>query len=622
MGCSQSRLDDEEAVQLCKHRKEFIKQAVQQQTRFASGHTAYIHTLQKVSAALHDYIEEDHEHHEFSGSVAMKLNYLRPSGNPVVSVEERIQSPEMVQVEACSPNIKFGIDGLSVMDSSFCSYYSPNNRPQASQWDFYWNPFSSLDYYGYPTRRNLDQVLMDDETRGGDGIPDLEEDETEPDEFTGKRYFPEEGTDFGINSSMEAAVEEDYYYDEDEVEYSEESHVRSSLDLSNNLATGHVESRDNIMEIDDQDGNEETSGFPVCVDRRPSSMAEVIWDLESQFKVVCNAANDVSHLLQGEKAQYVLNSSSTRDRDKAYDSINDIPEDPSMLSDGSHQSTLERLYEWEKKLYKEVRCGERVRIAYEKNCMLFRDHDVKGDDPSSVDKTRMTIRDLHTKMTVSMHSIDVISNRIETLRDKELHLQLLRLVKGLARMWKVMAECHWAQGRILEEAMTLLPRKQPSISSPFPHRPARLSSYFETELKNWQARFQSWIASLRSYVQALTGWLHSCVRSDATDDASPGRSCDETHPVIGLCVEWSRQLDAIHEASVVEGIDYFTASVRALCAKEGGGGGESVVAERMVEDEIMIICNGMAVAMSSLAEFASDSSKGYDELVKHWGEVK
>ncbi|XP_028773713.1 uncharacterized protein LOC114730771 [Neltuma alba] len=210
---------------------------------------------------------------------------------------------------------------------------------------------------------------------------------------------------------------------------------------------------------------------------------------------------------------------------------------------------------------------------------------------------------------------------------------------SLARMWKVMAECHWIQRRILEEAMTLLPRKQSSISSPDPHRPAGSASRLETELKNWRARFESWIAAQRSYIQTLTGWLLRCVRSD---DASPRRSSIGNHPVIGLCVEWSRQLEAIDEASVLEGIEYFTATVRSLCAqqvredsrrkiggwKKSDGNMEAieaeevVIAETMVEDEIMIICGGMSVAMSSLAEFACDSSERYDELVKQRVGVK
>ena len=212
MGCSTSKLDDEEAVQLCKDRKNFIKQAVEQRIRFASGHIAYIQSLKRVSAALRDYMEGD-EPREFlldsfitppftplkkasSGFISissssfspaaiqsnpkstLKVNYLRSGGNPTVAVEERPpQSPETVRIETYSPVHHFSIDGnfamqSSPMSSSFFSY-SPNNRPnipppspQTSQWDFFWNPFSSLDYYGYPNQSNLDQAVMDDDIRG------------------------------------------------------------------------------------------------------------------------------------------------------------------------------------------------------------------------------------------------------------------------------------------------------------------------------------------------------------------------------------------------------------------------------------------------------------------------
>jgi len=75
-------------------------------------------------------------------------------------------------------------------------------------------------------------------------------------------------------------------------------------------------------------------------------------------------------------------------------------------------------------------CGEKVRIAYEKKCMQLRNQDVKGDDPSVLDKTRTAIRDLHTQIKVSIHSVEAVSKRIETLRDEELQPQLLELVQG------------------------------------------------------------------------------------------------------------------------------------------------------------------------------------------------
>lgn len=57
---------------------------------------------------------------------------------------------------------------------------------------------------------------------------------------------------------------------------------------------------------------------------------------------------------------------------------------------------------------------------------------MRGDDPSAVDKTRAAIRDLHTHIKVSIHSVEAISKRIETLRDDELQPQLIELIQGYA----------------------------------------------------------------------------------------------------------------------------------------------------------------------------------------------
>lgn len=124
-------------------------------------------------------------------------------------------------------------------------------------------------------------------------------------------------------------------------------------------------------------------------------MSEVIKELESQFMIACSSAKEVSAVLEAIRAQYSLQSndlspmkmlnpvalfrsgssrsSSSRFlidpstlRDEGYQSSSDVSDESNMFS-SSHQSTLDRLYAWEKKLYDEVRAGERVRLAYEKS---------------------------------------------------------------------------------------------------------------------------------------------------------------------------------------------------------------------------------------------------------------
>lgn len=754
MGCSTSKLDDVEAVQLCKDRKRFIKQALEQRTRFASGHIAYIQSLKRVSAALRDYVEGD-EPREFllesfitppftpikktsPGFISIspksftptqiqsephssvKICYLRSGGNPAVSVEERPQSPETARVETYSPIHHFGMDGFfgmqsSPMNSSFFSY-SPNNRPnipppspQNSQWDFFWNPFSSLDYYGYPTRSSLDQTVMDDEIRGlrqvreEEGIPDLEEVETEQEECDNEANVAQEKDKVDLNCNREEVIIEDVNEEEEEEEEEMDSgteiehdakmpsHSSVSIEVSRSPNTRQVETSNQATAVGHREAKEETPGFTVYVDRRPTSMAEVIKVLETQFMIVCNAANEVSALLEAGRAEYsstskeltamkmlnpvalfrtassrsassryLLNSSCSKD--EGYESSSDISEEPCMFS-GSHQSTLDRLYAWEKKLYEEVKSGEKARIAYEKKLTHLRNQDVKGDDYSALEKTRAAIRDLHTQMKVSIHSVEAISNRIETLRDEELQPQLSELVQGLARMWKVMAECHRSQKRSLDEAKVLLAgtpskleaKRHSSISITDPNRLARSAANLETELRNWRAYFESWIASQRSYVHALTGWLLRCMRADPDTSKLPlsPRRSNGALPIFGICIQWSRFLDAIHETPVLDGLDFFAAGMGSLYAQQlredsrhvrvgskrfGAGtpdefsGDMKIVevgqveqvmtADKMAEVAIRVLCAGMSVTTSSLTEFSIASADGYAELVNQWDNAK
>lgn len=757
MGCNTSKLDDEEAVQICKDRKKFIKQALEYRTKFASGHIAYIQALKRVSAALREYIEGD-EPREFSldsfitppakkltpkfitispkcfsapaiqsgENSNVRINYYRPSGTASVSVEERPQSPDTYRVQSYSPMHQYGFDGFFTMQSPqmnssyYPQSYSQYNRPEIpppspqnpSQWDFFWNPFSSLDYYGYPVRSSLEQSIVDDDIAGlrqvreEEGIPDLEE-ETEHEEIDVGRRRREEVPKADSHVVREEVTVEDVDEDEDgdddddETETEDENqheasglqeHDNGNIEPSQVPSAGQVEvNRHETMVTEREKKEEEAPGFTVYVNRRPTSMDEVIKDLESQFMIVCGAANEVSSMLEANRAHCLpassevtaikmlnpaslFRSSSSRSsssrflvnssegsRDEGSESSSCLSDESCMFS-GSHHSTLDRLYAWEKRLYEEVRSGERVRLAYEKKCTQLKNQAAKGDEPSTMEKTRTALRDLHTQIKVSIHSIEAISKRIETLRDEELHPQLLELVQGLARMWKVMAECHQMQKHTLDEAKLLLAgtpsklnrskRHNPTLSAIDPHRLSRSAHNLESELRNWRACFASWISSQRSYIHALSSWLLRCMRCEPKISDlpfSPRRSAG-VHPIFGICIQWTRLLDAVCETAVLDGLDFFSAGMGSIYAQsqtqaqsqahnsggsrriEDSGGGmemvevgkveEVMTPEKMAEVAVRVLCAGMSVAMSSLAEFAVSSAEGYAELVKQWENVR
>ncbi|KAL5974178.1 hypothetical protein ACLOJK_030841 [Asimina triloba] len=761
MGCSSSKMDDEDPVQLCKNRRRFIKQAVEYRIRFAAGHAAYIQSLRRVSAALRTYVEGD-EHREFFSDPYMNppfklskkttpefitiplkslpsnpvqsrpsssrvVNYLRSGGNPAVTIEERPQSPETVRIGSySSPIPNYGADGLFAMQSSPMNsssyFYSPHNRPvipppspQTSQWDFFWNPFSSLETYGYPTRNSFDQMYgypsrssydqmygfptgssydqtVDDEMTGlrqvreEEGIPDLEEEDEEEFQAEGKREeqakvesscscdsdFPEEGLETDVESDSEHEMKG----------FKSQAPESAKVSEATNRVELEVTNREERT-VADQTRVEETPGFIAYANRRPTSMAEVVTELEKQFMIVCDSAKEVSMMMEASKAQYAMTGNELTE--PACNTIHQNVKSGGIVSHcilpiilsvnifkvhariiqlkrhgrvrkqqrRSHPSTLDRLYAWEKKLYEEVKAGERIRIAYDKKCKQLRGHDVKGADASSVDKTRAALRDLDTRMKVSMHAVIAVSRRIETLRDEELQPQLMELIQGLAKMWKVMAECHHSQKRTIDAAKLLLagtpPKAHPdTCGDPEPGRLARAAASLESELRNWRACFESWIASLRSYIRALTGWARCCARPEPEPcpepENSPPRRSAPSPPIFRICIQWSRFLDAVREDPVIDGLDFFAAGVGSVYGREaeeeakrskrfgvgfsadsegkmaivevGRDGG--VTAVKTADLAVRVLCAGMGVAVSSLKEFAVGLAEGYEELVKQW----
>uniref|UniRef100_A0A5B6ZX80 DUF632 domain-containing protein n=1 Tax=Davidia involucrata TaxID=16924 RepID=A0A5B6ZX80_DAVIN len=190
----------------------------------------------------------------------------------------------------------------------------------------------------------------------------------------------------------------------------------------------------------------------------------------------------------------------TNPKDEMEDLTSNLFDNFCMIS-GSHASTLDRLYVWERKLYDEVKASEMVRRKYDMKCKLLRQLESKGESSHKIDKTRAIVKDLHSRIRVAIHRIDSISKKIEELRDKELQPQLDELIEGLRRMWEVMFQCHKLQFHIISIAYNNGNSKI-SIQSES-HR--QITIHLENELSSLYTSFTKWIGAQKSYVQAKGG---------------------------------------------------------------------------------------------------------------------
>ncbi|XP_058096742.1 protein ALTERED PHOSPHATE STARVATION RESPONSE 1 [Magnolia sinica] len=231
-------------------------------------------------------------------------------------------------------------------------------------------------------------------------------------------------------------------------------------------------------------------------------------------------------------------------RDDIDDSGSDFVEEFCMIS-GRHSSTLERLYAWERKLYDEVKASESIRKDYDQKCNLLRHQFARDLSTHVIDKTRAIVKDLHSRIKVSIHAVDSIAKRIEKLRDDELQPQLVELIQGSIRMWKAMLECHHTQ--YITITLAYHARSSTTASQSESHR--QVVVHLQHEIESFGSSFVDWIGAHKSYVEALNSWLQNCILP--SQERSWGRRMAFSPrrvlapPIFVLCRDWLAGIKAL-----------------------------------------------------------------------------
>lgn len=226
----------------------------------------------------------------------------------------------------------------------------------------------------------------------------------------------------------------------------------------------------------------------------------------------------------------------------------------------SHSSTVEKLYAWEKKLFLEVKSYEGYKQEHDKKVSLLRKQEVKGVDYLKMEKNKMEIESLESKMLVANQSIETTTSEIIRLRESELFPQLLELIAGLMSMWRGMYECHQVQTHIVQQLEYLNNARNTNPTSNV-HRQAALQ--LEIEVDRWYSAFCSLVKSQRDYVYSLTGWLRLSLFCHH-DPLTKAQNSD----IYGLCEEWQLAIDRIPDKVASEGIKTLLTVIHAVVIQQ------------------------------------------------------
>ncbi|KAF9678850.1 hypothetical protein SADUNF_Sadunf07G0079000 [Salix dunnii] len=316
----------------------------------------------------------------------------------------------------------------------------------------------------------------------------------------------------------------------------------------------------------------------------------------------------------------------TLTKDDASDSGSDFVEEFCMIS-GSHSSTLDRLYAWERKLYDEIKASESIRREYDRKCDQLRHQFAKDQSANVIDKTRAVVKDLHSRIRVAIHSVDSISKRIEKMRDEELQPQLLELIQGLVRMWKTMLECHHAQ----YITISLAYHSRSTTGTPQGNTRRQIMAQLQQEVECFGLSFANWVNSHASYVEALNGWLQNGFlqpqeRSKSRRPFSPRRLL--APPIFVLCRDWSAGIKGLPSEELNNAIKTLLSDLHLLMEQQEEklhkedevdvNNGESGAKENDRDDDVAsnlyCIHASLTKVLDRLNKFSEASLKMYEDI--------
>ncbi|KAJ1398644.1 hypothetical protein SESBI_30969 [Sesbania bispinosa] len=681
MGATNSKAEKNEALSLCRERKRFIKVAIDSRYALAAAHVSYIQSLRNIGISLLRYAEAE-VLVESSLSISDKTPSQTSYPSPVPEVE--VSESPLQNESPLSPPVAT----LSYMRSGGASwdYFDPGEDSESFR--FAGHCSESRECRGEEKAGSTVVAATQDQWLhvGSDGNYMMQLQPNLDEKFN--RNFSSAAIGNEYNSSHVHCL--DHSIVSRGVEGCKQlvdGEVRQPESPCNVGDINQAEGDKGDVGTSSSKREKNIAGKNVCTERedpsefithRAKDFLSSIKDIEHRFIRASESGREVLRLLEAnqikvgyseakgkssamalftafqpvccrrkaspvfqEPAQKIISwkrttssrSSSSRtpltakSREDIDDSGSDFVEEFCMIA-GSHSSTLDRLYAWERKLYDEVKASESIRKDYDRKCHQLRHQFAKDQGTQVIDKTRSVVKDLHSRIIVAIYSVDSISKRIERMRDEELFPQLLELTEGLIRMWKAMLECHHAQ----YITISLAYHSRSSTGTLKGDARREIMSQLLEEIEFFGLSFANWINSHTSYVEALNGWLQNCIlqpreRSKSRRPFSPRRVL--APPIFVLCRDWSAGIKALPSEELSQAIRNFMSDLHhlmeqqndQLLKKQNSAHASTLDTESKTnednEDESANLCcihASLTKVLDRLTKFSEASLKMYEDI--------
>ncbi|XP_022749246.1 nitrate regulatory gene2 protein-like [Durio zibethinus] len=231
--------------------------------------------------------------------------------------------------------------------------------------------------------------------------------------------------------------------------------------------------------------------------------------------------------------------------------------DPCMP--GAHCITLDKLYDAEQKLYKEIKEEEITKLEHERKLMLLQKLD-ENHDQTKTEKIQSSVENLETDIRRLQHSISINRSSILKLIDEELYPQLVALTLGLMDMWKMMYKSHQVQNHISQQLNHLTDNLNVDLTTES-HRQA--TAQLESEVSFWYHSFCKLIKSQQEYVRTLCRWIQ--LTDCLADDHQQNRCLSA---VSRICEEWQLGFENLPDKVASEAIKSFLLAIQSIIRQQ------------------------------------------------------
>ncbi|XP_010437101.1 PREDICTED: uncharacterized protein LOC104720902 [Camelina sativa] len=640
MGCSNSKTSmmnmkkkKNEPLQLCKERKRFVKQAMDSRCALAAAHVSYIRSLRNIGACLRQYAETESAEESSPPSTATEPenekspshNSSYPDDSPLSHISNPNPNPKPIvnlsymKTDTANSAVTYTIIPLSDGDEDDLEEtvpaFSPPpprpRRPETSSWDYFdtCDDFDNLRFVEQP-EIDCDAAVVGLGKFSQGNVPKCgtQQDSNFKAEQRKQSCEDDDDDDEGGNGEREDPSEfithraKDFVSSMKDIEHKFFRASESGKQVSRMLEANKIRVR-----FADMTGKGNSIAFLAALKRaccRGKSSSPVSQEpLSHQVSKVIVWKRTLSS--RSSTSRHPLIQTSKEDHDD--ESGSDFIEEFCMIS-GSHSSSLDRLYAWERKLYDEVKASEVIRKEYDRKCEQLRNQFAKDHSAKSMDKTRAAAKDLHSRIRVAIQAVDSISKRIERIRDDELQPQLLEFLQGLIRMWKAMLECHHSQYITISLAYHCRNSSKTTASENLLKR--RILSELLEETECFGLSFVDLVNSMVSYVEALNGWLHNCVMLPQERSLRNRRPWSPRRvlapPIFVLCRDWLAGITSLPSDELSGSIKGFSLDMEMLEEEKGGGS--------VLVSDLSNVHSSLAKLLERLKKFSEASLKMYEDV--------